>query len=224
MHVHVYVCVYACAHAREAALTLARSKGQHGEAVLALIESNAGIIESPGTRLTHNPVSRHYIGVNQATVIGSDSSSKKSNLIATSNEWLQPDDAPEEFRTMALVVTDATTKGIRKIIKAHGRCIVSSDEAANTFEVDESDREAGLHFLSKAKLNTWTQSEYDGPSTGHGSDQLSRYGFALKCAGQTRVVEQVAKVVVHGFHKRLRLVFGPPHTPQEECQDCACSE
>ena len=82
-----------------AAVTMGKHKGQHAEAILALIECNSGIVEAPGTRVTHNVSSSHFIGVNQATLIGSDSSSKTSNLIATSNEWLVTANAPRNFAT-----------------------------------------------------------------------------------------------------------------------------
>ena len=35
---------------------------------------------------------------------------------------------------MSSILTDATTKGIRKLLKEWSRCLVSSDEGANTFE------------------------------------------------------------------------------------------
>ena len=148
-----------------AALTLGKCKGQCGEAVLALAECNLGITEAPGTVITHNSASKHCIGTNQSTLIGSDSSSKKSNLSETSNIHLKSEAALDEFKNMAVFLTDATTRATRDVLKEKVRCLVSSDEGANTFQVEESDLDSGIHFLSKAKCNTWTQSEFVAPST-----------------------------------------------------------
>ncbi|CAK0801151.1 unnamed protein product, partial [Prorocentrum cordatum] len=94
--------------------------------------------------------------------------------------------------------------GIRKQLEEHGRCGISSDEAANTFQTPFSDVESGVHYLSCAKLNTWTQSEHDGPATGNGKVSLDNYNFMLKCAGQTEVVEFIVMPKVHGFQKRMQ--------------------
>ena len=176
----------------EAIHALARARGVQADALMACVDSNIGFLEQAGTVLCHNVRAKHFISPGSAVIIGSASSTRKSALIKPTDEWLcDVPHAGEEFRDRSILTTDSTTKGIRNCLKEFGRCGVSSDEAANTFETKMSDRDAGLHFISMTKLNTWTQSEYDGPTTGHGSFSLSQYQFLLKAAGQTEVVEQI---------------------------------
>ena len=163
----------------DAVITVGRAKGLLPETVLAVLEANMGVMEAPGTALTHKMRSNHFISTSQSVTVGSASSTRKSNLIKMSDDWLTNcEDSPEYFRNKDVLCTDSTTKGIRNCLQNNKCAIVSSDEAANTFETPMSDKDAGLHFLSKAKLNTWTQSEYDGPATGQGKINLESYNFA----------------------------------------------
>ena len=192
----------------EAIHTLARAKGVQPEALLACVEANIGFLEVPGTVLCHNPRMMHFISPGSPVIVGSPSSTRKSALIKLTDGWLcDAPGAPEEFKERSVLTTDSTTKGVRNCLKEYGRCAVTSDEAANTFETKQSDREMGIHFVSITKLNTWTQSEYDGPTTGNGSFSLSDYQFMLKTAGQLAVAEQVVQPRVHGFQKRLKQVW-----------------
>lgn len=199
----------------EAVHTVAKAKGIQTEALLACIESNIGFLEAAGTMLSHNLRSKHFITPGSAVIVGSPSSSRKTALIKDTNEWMC---GPEAFQDQAVLTTDSTTKGIRNCLKDHGRCAVCSDEAANTFETKLSDKEAGIHFISMTKLNTWTQGEFDGPTTGNGSFSLEKYNFMLKVAGQLEVVEEIVQPRVHGFQKRFKQVWGLAelHTQDEQ--------
>ena len=147
-----------------AVLTVARRRGLAAEALLAAIDANVGFMEAPTTALTHQLDSAHEISPASPVLIGSASSTRKSHLIKASDDWmLTSKEAPEIFKDRTILHTDSTTKGIRNCLEQYGRCAVSSDEAANTFDTKFSDRESGLHFLPPTKLNTWTQGEYDGP-------------------------------------------------------------
>ncbi|CAJ1371313.1 unnamed protein product [Effrenium voratum] len=209
----------------EAIHALARARGVQADALMACVDSNIGFLEQAGTVLCHNVRAKHFISPGSAVIIGSASSTRKSALIKLTDEWLcDVPHAGEEFRDRSILTTDSTTKGIRNCLKEFGRCGVSSDEAANTFETKMSDRDAGLHFISMTKLNTWTQSEYDGPTTGHGSFSLSQYQFLLKAAGQTEVVEQIIFPKVHGFQKRLKQIWVSGELQTQDHQVFAASD
>lgn len=192
----------------EAMHTVARAKGVATEALLGCVECNIGFLEAPGTTLTHNRRSHHDISPGSPVIVGSASSTRKSALIKMTDEWLTSvPGASQEFADKSVLTTDCTTKGVRNCLQEFGRCGVSTDEAANTFDTTMSDKEAGIHFVSMTKLNTWTQSEYDGSATGHSKTSLEKYQFLLKAAGQTEVVEQIVQPKVHGFQKRLKQVW-----------------
>ncbi|CAK0825868.1 unnamed protein product, partial [Prorocentrum cordatum] len=189
----------------DAVHTAAKARGLSAEALLSAVECNMGFIEAPGTKLTHLRQSGHYVSPGQPLLIGSASSTRKSALMQRTDKWLtQVPEASPVFKDKLVMNTDCTTKGIRKQLEEHGRCGISSDEAANTFQTPFSDVESGVHYLSCAKLNTWTQSEHDGPATGNGKVSLDNYNFMLKCAGQTEVVEFIVMPKVHGFQKRMQ--------------------
>ena len=197
----------------EAVHTVARAKGLQTEALLALIESNIGFLEAVGTTLCHSLRAKHFISPGSAVIVGSPSSTRNTALIQLSDDWMcDAESASQEFKDRSILTTDSTTKGIRNCLKDYGRCGVTSDEAANTFETKQSDRECGIHFISVTKLNTWTQSEHDGPTTGNGSFTLSNYNFMLKVAGQNEIVEEVVSPKVHGFQKRLKQVWALSET------------
>lgn len=186
----------------EAMHTVARAKGVATEALLGCVECNIGFLEAPGTTLTHNRRSHHDISPGSPAIVGSASSTRKSALIKMTDEWLTSvPGASQEFADKSVLTTDCTTKGVRNCLQEFGRCGVSTDEAANTFDTTMSDKEAGIHFVSMTKLNTWTQSEYDGSATGHSKTSLEKYQFLLKAAGQTEVVEQIVQPKVHGFQR-----------------------
>lgn len=200
---------------------VAAAEGWFPEALAALLDANIGFLENPGTVLKHCDDSSHTITPNVATMIGAPSSAKKSSLVAQSDRWMT--DAPqatEEFKRRLIFVTDATTKGIRAQLLNTRRTLASSDEATNTMETPWSDKDAGLHFLSKPKLNTWTQAECDNNATGHGHITLGtgdlRYSFCLKLAGQPEVIEHLLIPQVHGFQKRVTFVMVPDNVEQRE--------
>eukprot|EP00438_Fugacium_kawagutii_P001502 Skav202548 [mRNA] locus=scaffold2011:358482:361283:- [translate_table: standard] len=199
--------------------TVARAKGIQTEALLACVESNIGFLEANGTTLCHNPRAKHFISPSSHVIVGSPSSTRKTALIQQSDDWMcNSAHAGQAFQDRSILTTDSATKGIRNCLKDYGRCGVTSDEAANTFDTKMSDREAGIHFISMTKLNTWTQSEYDGPTTGNGSFTLSNYSFMLKVAGQTEVVEEIVHPKVHGFQKRVKQVWSLAETPTHDQQ------
>ena len=149
--------------------------------------------------------------------MGSPSSARKTALIKATDDWLC--DAPpagEIFKDKSALTT---AKGIRSCLRDHGRCAVSSDEAANTFETRMSYREAGLHFISVTKLNA-----YDGPTTGDGSFSQSDYNFMLKVAEQIEVAEEIVQPKAHGFQKRLKQVWGLAEIHPQEQQLFEASE
>ena len=200
--------------------TVAKRRGLAAEALLAVIDANVGFMEAPSTTLTHQLDSMHDISPGSPVLVGSASSTRKSHLIKASDDWmLKSKEAPEIFKARTILNTDSTTKGIRNCLEQHGRCAVSSDEAANTFDTKFSDRESGLHFLPPTKLNTWTQGEYDGPLTGQSKQVLGDYNFMLKVAGQTEVCECILTPKVHGFQKRIKHIWSVAtlHTDDNQC-------
>ena len=209
----------------EAVHTLARAKGVATEALLGCVECNIGFLEAPGTTLTHNRRSNHFISPGSPIIVGSASSSRKSALIRMTDDWLTgAPAAAEEFADKSVLTTDCTTKGVRNCLKDHKRCGISTDEAANTFDTKFSDKESGIHFVSVTKLNTWTQAEFDGSATGHSKTSLDNYLFLLKAAGQTEVVEQIIHPKVHGFQKRLKQVWCLSEVHTHDAQQCQASE
>eukprot|EP00435_Cladocopium_sp_Y103_P060230 s512_g22.t1 len=209
----------------EAVHTLARAKGIDTEALLGCVECNIGFLEAPGTTLTHNKRSNHDISTGSPVIVGSASSTRKSALIKMTDDWLTAvPGASEEFTNKSILTTDCTTKGVRNCLQEFARCGVSTDEAANTFETKFSDKESGIHFVSMTKLNTWTQSEFDGTATGHSKTSLDKYQFLLKAAGQTEVVEQIVQPRVHGFQKRLKQVWCLSEVHTHDSQQCQASE
>ena len=203
----------------DAVHTIARAKGVHTEALLACIDSNIGFLEANGTTLCHNPRTKHFISPGSSVIVGSPSSTRKTALIQQTDDWMcNAVHAGQPFKDRSVLPTDSTTKGIRNCLKDYGRCGVTSDEAANTFDTTMSDRESGIHFVAVTKLNTWTQSEPDGPTTGNGSFTLSNYNFMLKVAGQNQVVEEVVHPKVHGFQKRLKQVWSLAEIPTHDQQ------
>ncbi|CAJ1457592.1 unnamed protein product [Effrenium voratum] len=205
--------------------TVAKKKGLSSEALLAVIEANIGFLEAPGTTLQHEDDSGHSISPASPVMVGSASSTRKSHLIRASDDWmLTSPEATEIFASAQVMNTDCTTKGVRLSLQEHGRCAISSDEAANTFLTKYSDKDCGLHFLAPAKLNTWTQCEHDGPATGQGKMTLSQYNFLLKVAGQVQVCEQILLPKVHGFQKRIRQVWVFTDHEIQDLQRSASSE
>ena len=201
----------------DAVHAIARAKGVHTEALLVCLDSNIGFLEANGTTLCHNPRAQHFIPTGSPVIVGSPSSTRKTALIQQTDDWMcNAPHAGQAFQDRSVLTTDSTTKGIRNCLKDYGRCGVTSDEAANTFDTRMSDRESGIHFIAVTKLNTWTQGEPDAPTTGNGSFSLTHCNFLLKVAGQTEVVEEVVQPRVHGFQKRLKQVWSLSENPTQD--------
>ena len=94
----------------------------------------------------------HTISPNIPILLAGSASSRKSSLCERTTDFLKGGDI-----TADCYLTDATLAGIRTCIVNHNRCSATSDELVNTFATPWSDQGSGVHYLSRAKLNTYSQ-------------------------------------------------------------------
>ena len=99
-----------------------------------------------------------------------------------------------------------------------GAVVVISDELSNTLQTPWSDTSQGFAFLSKSKLNTWSQAEADSKITGQERIGLTCYKALVKLYGQVEACEWSLKPTPNGFPKRMSVAFSGPRNPQDE--DC----
>ena len=99
-----------------------------------------------------------------------------------------------------------------------GAVAVISDELSNTLQTPWSDTSQGFAFLSKSKLNTWSQAEADSKITGQERIGLTCYKALVKLYGQVEACEWSLKPTPNGFPKRMSVAFSGPRNPQDE--DC----
>ena len=192
----------------EACISIGLARGQNPECLLQALDANVGYMEAPRTKITHDEKSRHYITTNQACLIGSASSSRKSDMASTTNQWMQRfPAAPAHVASSECFMNEATTKGIRACLREFQEAAVTSDEATNTIKTPWTDEEANLNLMSRAKLNTFTQCEADRVATGHGRMVLENYAFLFKVWGQREIVEWILTPQVHGFQKRMGIAW-----------------
>ena len=68
--------------------TIALSRGHNAEALLQALDANAGFLEAPGTRITHDERAKHNISCGQPSVVGCSSSSLKSDQKDLTDSWM----------------------------------------------------------------------------------------------------------------------------------------
>lgn len=90
-------------------------------------------------------------------------------------------------------------KGIRTAIKKFERAAASCDELANMMPTPWSDLNNGVHYLSRSKMNTFTQCEPDSVITGSGAEHVVSYAMQFKAFGQVEVVAWVASPDLSGL-------------------------
>ncbi|CAJ1430272.1 unnamed protein product, partial [Effrenium voratum] len=86
---------------------------------------------------------------------------------------------------------EATLKGVRTALLNHGAVAIVTDEISNTLLTPWSDTSQGINFLSRSKLNTWSQAEADSVVTAQGRIGLQSYACMLKLYGQVEASEWV---------------------------------
>ena len=93
-------------------------------------------------------------------------------------------------------------KGCRTSILNSGAFACATDEVSNTLPTPWSDHSAGINFLSKSKLNTFSQAEHDSVVTAAGRICLNSYKTMIKLSGQLEATEWVLRPNPNGFPKR----------------------
>lgn len=111
---------------------------------------------------------------------------------------------------------EATVKGVRSAIVNTGAVAVISDELSNTLQTPWSDTAQGFAFLSKSKLNTWSQCEADAKITGQERIGLTCYKTMVKLYGQIEACEWSLKPNPNGFPKRMTVAFSGPRNAMDE--------
>lgn len=117
--------------------------------------------------------------------------------------------APQELADESVFLVEATLKGIRDGITSYNRVSATSDELVNTLATPWSDASNGINYLSRAKLNTYSQCEPDHVLTGRGHTRLASYSFQTKLFGQWEAVEWALRPNANGFQKRFSFAFSP---------------
>ena len=113
-------------------------------------------------------------------------------------------------------LVEATLKGCRTSILNNGAFAACSDEASNTLQTPWSDACAGINFLSRSKLNTFSQAEHDSVVTAAGRICLNSYKCMVKLWAQLEAAEWVVKPTPSGFPKRCSVAFSPDRNPVDE--------
>lgn len=175
--------------------SIATHDGICPESLSLALDANIGWLEHHATRLRHCSTSTHRgVSPAPAVMLGSAVSAKKSHIIEFTDAFLEKaeplDDEgkPGYIAARKIVISDATLAGIRKSFRKYNRAIVTSAEAANTYECHFSTKRPGLHFLPEQVMNKFTQSEPDdsvtaGSEAHLGSDNMP-YLLLHKVSGQ----------------------------------------
>ena len=151
---------------------------------------------------------------------------RKTDLVETTDKWLIAANPDLENA----VITDATKKGLENLLGCERKGVLSSSELANTMYCEGiSDSNAGLHFVSKARMCQYTQSEKIATATGAGRAPLgtNTYSFVAKLVGQYEPLISVMAPNSSGWFKRPVIAVVPPHflpDPSKEFLDCQASD
>lgn len=129
---------------------------------------------------------------------GRSASSRKSSLWDFTQKLIRKA-APEWISQVFL--TESSLKGARTATKKKSRVAASCDELANMMSTPFSDINNGIHFLSRAKMCTFSQCEPDAVITGSASEQDSEYAMQVKASGQVEVLEWVLPVRPRGRYR-----------------------
>lgn len=97
-----------------------------------------------------------------------------------------------------------------------GAMAVISDELSNSILTPWSDTQQGFAFLSKSKLNTWSQAEADSKITGTERIGWTCYKSLIKLYGQNEAAEWTLRPTPNGFPKRMTIAFSGERNPMDE--------
>lgn len=176
----------------EAISRISAVQGWSAECYSTLLESNSGFMEHHATTLTHLENVEHRVSPNIAVAIGLPASSRKSGLLEHCDGLMLNMDGLPKSMGRAVLVTEATKKGIESMLFSQKRALVSSAEACCTVEIPGfSDTKSGVHFVSKQRLCTWTQAEASGTAIAGGTTPLpaNGYSFGTRLLGQRETIE-----------------------------------
>ena len=176
----------------EAISRISAVQGWSAECYSTLLESNSGFMEHHATTLTHLEDVEHRVSPNIAVAIGLPASSRKSGLLEHCDGLMLNMDGLPKSMGRAVLVTEATKKGIESMLFSQKRALVSSAEACCTVEIPGfSDTKSGVHFVSKQRLCTWTQAEASGTAIAGGTTPLpaNGYSFGTRLLGQRETIE-----------------------------------
>ena len=143
----------------------------------------------------------HEISPAIMVVLGGAASSRKSPNNAFAVHMIQNSKNADTTMKDSYLV-EATLKGCRTSILNNGGFACVSDELSNTLQTPWSDHSAGINFLSKSKLNTFSQAEHDSVVTAAGRMCLNSYKTMVKLWGQLEAAEWVLRPTPNGFPKR----------------------
>ena len=151
--------------------------------------------------ITHDEKIRSYVSPPQSCNVSLHASMRKNDQERTLTEFLLgAPGVPESWRNQEVLMSDGTKKGTENLLVNLREAVLSSSETANTVYVEaHSDRDAGIHYVSKLRLCQWTQSEAVSTTTGQGQTILkpNTYKFVARLLGQRPValVRHVSQLV-----------------------------
>ncbi|CAL1158597.1 unnamed protein product [Cladocopium goreaui] len=154
----------------------------------------------------------HEISPAIMVVLGGAASSRKSPNNAFAVHMIQNSKNADTTMKDSYLV-EATLKGCRTSILNNGGFACVSDELSNTLQTPWSDHSAGINFLSKSKLNTFSQAEHDSVVTAAGRMCLNSYKTMVKLWGQLEAAEWVLRPTPNGFPKRCSVAWSPDRNP-----------
>ena len=165
----------------DAVLTMARSQGWSAECLHACLRSNLSWLENPDSRLRTRPGDTHSVNTDIPVFIGQPVSTKKSSMVEYTKHQLLVANPKAPKYMKDVFHNDGTLKAQRLALQTHRRLSLSSDEVTATYDCGGwSEKEPGIHFVNRNKINTFTQGEADDSMVAAGATNLSHYRFQHK--------------------------------------------
>ena len=154
----------------------------------------------------------HEVSPGIMVILGGAASSRKTSNNAFATSMLH--DSPHaDTKLKETFLVEATLKGCRTSLLNLGAFALVSDEISNSLQTPWSDPSSGINFMSRSKLNTFSQAEPDAVITGLGRVSLTSYKVLVRLWGQTEAAEWTLKPTPSGFPKRCSVAFSPDRNP-----------
>ena len=157
--------------------------------VLALmLQCNLLWMENARTGVIHAITTDHRVSAAQSALAALPPSARKSGMQEATDDLIFDS---QGFDADSHRITDATRKGVENLLLKERRGICSSSEGANTTHAEgHTDRDAGIHLMSKSRFRQYSQSEAISTATGAGMAPVRRVRFN-PCARLTGASKEV---------------------------------